>query len=116
MMWFTMNPYLPSDHAPITIELKPPFPCLETLLTRASDLGKHAAEYSFKVNDNKRLTKQPVKFNNVNSNKFLDNLTEQELPIHINEDVNYAALNLGNILYNCAHDSKISNNSEQVMQ
>ena len=33
------NESLPSDHAPIVIDFQPPSTCLDTLLTRASDLG-----------------------------------------------------------------------------
>ena len=101
-----LNNSLPSDHAPIAITLQPPSPCLENLMSRASDLGKHGAELISRVTPRNRLFKHPVKFQSIDRDMFLNKLDEQELPMIIDDNFNATALFVSNTLYDCAYSSR----------
>ncbi|CAL4124081.1 unnamed protein product, partial [Meganyctiphanes norvegica] len=97
---------LPSDHAPITITLQPPSPCLETLRSRACDLGKHGAECNFKIIPNNPLVKRPLQLHNVDCDMFVSKLNEQDTQININANVDLDASQLSNTLYDLAYTSR----------
>ena len=103
------NSSLPSDHAPITITLQPSEPCLDILMTRASDLGKHGAENSNSFTSKKIFTKRPVKLDSVDCALFLSKLNETDMP-DCTYDLNTAAIQLSSTLYECARASSSTAN------
>ena len=102
------NDSLPSDHAPIAVTIQPPSPCLENLMSRASDLGKHGAEWDATKSPGNRLSKRPIKLHNIDCDLFLSKLNEQNIPTSIADNLNSAALLISDTLYNCAHSSRSS--------
>ena len=82
------NSSLPSDHAPITVTLIPPEPCLDSLISRASDLGKHGAEIRNSLTSGRKLTKRTVKLESVDSALFVSKLNEIDVLDYTNNDIN----------------------------
>ena len=96
---------LPSDHAPVVMSLQVPSPCLDSVMARAGDLGKHGAECTHLLTDRQSLVKPPLMSNNINQTLFMSNITEVDLEMQIRDDVNVTASNLSEVLYRCARDS-----------
>ena len=101
---------LPSDHAPITMSLCAPAPCLDTLRARAEDLGKHGAVDNQSVVAANLLTKRPLRFSNLDSDMFLSKLGDQNPIVSNNNDMNTNAKQLSNVLYDIASACRIQDN------
>ena len=99
------NDLLPSDHAPIAIILQPPSVSLESVKLRASELGKHGAEYSDVSTTYNRLTKRSIQFQKIDIDVFLTKLSGHRMELGRNEDIDLSALRISNTLYDCASTS-----------
>ena len=99
---------LPSDHAPISVCIQPPVINRDLLLVTARRLGDHAALYT---SYNNHLVK-PVKFNRINVEHFLGELSRCDIPDCTDDDINADIIALTNCLYKCA--SKSSRQPNQV--
>ena len=97
------NLSLPSNHAPIVIEIKPHHINLYKLLERANMLGDICVG---QINYSKNLYKRPIKVHSINNHIFIDKLSQCEMPAE-SQDPETAIQQVCNTLYQCAKVSKI---------
>ena len=96
---------LPSDHAPISIDVKVPPISIDCLYKRACHLGGHASLISSEECD--PLVRRPIKFSQVINDTFLVNVNSLDVSNYENvNDVNNFAQNISNVLYECARSSR----------
>ncbi|MPC40446.1 hypothetical protein E2C01_034003 [Portunus trituberculatus] len=91
---------LPSDHAPISIEVNVPVISLDNF-TAARHLGAHAWFESLDLEHDSRV-RRPVGFTCTDRNLFTDNVHN----LDILTDINECAESLANTLYDCAKSSR----------
>lgn len=94
---------LPSDHAPITVSIANPGTHVDTLLARADFLGDHAVLYGSATKC--KVARKPVKFINIDRNKFVANIACTDMPM-VNDDINIFAQNVSDVLYGCVDNSR----------
>ncbi|XP_063888609.1 uncharacterized protein LOC135115608 [Scylla paramamosain] len=99
---------LPSDHAPISVTLQPPSPCLETLKLRSFELGKHGAEINVIdiVKNRQSISKRPIRYQNINYELFVSKLNEIDLHTQCSDDIDVTASTITETLYECGSASK----------
>ena len=107
---------LPSDHAPIMITLKPPTMYLESLLSRARDLGEHGAEFSTLVNSKNIFTKRPIKFSHIDVDKFSRELSEHVIDNNLDGNIDTTIMHVSETLYNCALKSRLCENTNERLE
>ena len=93
---------LPSDHAPLFINIEPQHVNLNNLLERANMLGDHCVGQG---SSGKSMYKRPIKFNTVDKHMFLDKLSQCEMPEDY-QDHESAIQQVSNTWYLCADASK----------
>ena len=109
---------LPSDHAPISFDIKLPKFNLDNLMKRASNLGGHG---SLMVKTAQvKLVNRPIKFKQIDQEKFLNNIPNVTMPI-LSNDVNILSTDISQTLYDCVRSCSNSsdvgcNVSEQIIQ
>ena len=89
---------LPSDHAPIAIEIKQPHINLNKLIERANMLGDICVG---QMNNGKNLCKRPIKVHSISNRTFLEKLSQCEMPGEM-QDPEAAIQQVCNNLYQCA--------------
>ena len=90
--------WLPSDHAPISIELQLPKINLEIMLSRASNLGGHG---SLMVKTAQvKLVNKPIKIKQIDQETFLNIIPNVTMPI-LSNDVNTLSTDISQTLYDC---------------
>lgn len=94
---------LPSDHAPITLQMKLPDVNLENLSTRANSLGAQAVDGEASAQRRGRV--KPVKIGDINERMFLNKLQRVEGTLEAN-DLDEFAKNVTDTLYRCACASR----------
>ena len=97
--------WLPSDHAPISIELQLPKINLEIMLSRASNLGGHGSLMGKVVQE--RMANRPIGYRQIDLSKFSSAIGSVSTP-EFNNDVNLMADNISNSLYNIVSSSRMS--------
>ena len=97
--------WLPSDHAPISIELQLPKINLEIMLSRASNLGGHGSLMGKVVQE--RLANRPIGYRQIDLSKFSNAIGSASTP-EFNNNVNQMADNISNSLYNIVSSSRMS--------
>ena len=98
--------WLPSDHAPISIELQLPKINLEIMLSRASNLGGHGSLMGKVAPE--RMANRPIGYRQIDLSKFSDSIGSASTP-EFNNNVNLMADNISNSLYNIVSSSRMSN-------
>ena len=101
--------WLPSNHAPISIDLKLPKVNLDLLLTRAENLGGHGSLMGQTARE--RTVNRPVRFDHVNTSVFSDMLRDITIP-EVNNNIDLMANNISETIYNCVRSCS-KTNSEQ---
>ena len=101
---------LPSNHAPISLNVHPSKSDVSSLYSRAKYLGDHATMYT-STNISNALNKRPIKFNQINVERFCSNLLRQELPYFNHDNIGEYADSVSNILYKCSQASRIRDTS-----
>ena len=95
---------LPSDHAPISIDVKVPPISIDCLYKRVCHLGSHVSLISSEEHD--PLVCRPIMFSQVIHDTFLVNVNSLDVSDYENvNDVNNFAQNISNVLYECARSS-----------
>ena len=99
--------WLPSDHAPISFDIKLPKFNLDNLMKRASVLGGHG---SLMVKTAQvKLVNRPIKFKQIDQEKFLNIIPNVTMPI-LSNDVNTLSTDISQTLYDCVRSC--SNSSD----
>ena len=91
--------WLPSDHAPISLELSIPKPSLECLLDRASSLGGHVTFTGQQCHV--RKVNRPVKLDNIATREFSNCILNFPAP-SANNNIDTFASKISDTLYKCA--------------
>ena len=107
---------LPSDHAPISVNMHPPRVDFMSLGRRALLLGDHATLHNRQ--NNTVDVKRPVRITNIKWDQFRQALSRQRLPVMSN-NVDFYADSVSNTLYSCVEASRcqaIIDNSEQNLE
>ena len=107
------NPPLPSDHAPITVSLKPPSIDRRALLKRSEELGDHAALYPSTTKNN--LVKRSIKASDIDVESFVSALTDtavHPLSGDVDTDVRY----ITELIRECAESRNDIEQDHQTMQ
>ena len=99
--------WLPSNHAPISINLKCPKVNLDLLLTRAENLGGHGSLFGRETC--KQTVNRPVKYEQVDISAFSDMIGNIPIPIINNNDVNTIANDISESIYNCVRSCSSRN-------
>ncbi|XP_045124370.1 uncharacterized protein LOC123512192 [Portunus trituberculatus] len=100
---------LPSDHAPISVSLKPPSFNMNSLYDRACELGAHAALIS---PSHSRLVEKPIKFDSIDPEMFSAVLSLHDPPSS-DDSVEAMTRNIRDTLYKCAGESRVGNQTPQ---
>ena len=98
---------LPSDHAPITLNLARTGVDLDGLFSRATMLGDHAVLYG---SSKKNMTRKPLKFVNIDKDLFVNNISQRDTSF-LNEcvDISECEKSIVDTLYDCAQESTQGN-------
>ena len=91
--------WLPSNHAPISVNIKLPKVNLDILLARAEYLGGHASLMGHDFQD--RLTNRPIRYEHIDISAFSNMIGDIPLPLVDNNDANLLADNISRTLYDC---------------
>ena len=100
--------WLPSNHAPISINVKLPNVNLELLLSRAEHLGGHGS-LTGRGGAQERMGNRPVRYEQIDVPIFLNKIRDIPIPINYTNDVNELANNISKILYDCGSSCTIKN-------
>ena len=92
--------WLPSDHAPISIDLKSTRFNTEIMLLRATNLGGHGSLMGQANHD--RIGNRPIRYEQINVNEFSNNMTNLPMPNIDNTNVNTIVSDISNVLYEYA--------------
>ena len=98
--------WLPSDHAPISIDLKSTRFNTESMLLRATNLGGHGSLMGQVSHD--RIGNRPIRYEQINVNEFSNNMTNLPMPNIDNTNVNTIVSDISNVLYEYASSCRIS--------
>lgn len=98
--------FLPSDHAPVSLEVVSRGVVMSHLYQRAGQLGEHWSWGSSVDND--RKVRKPIRFESIDKNLFLSNLSEMDLRCDKPDDVHAIALRVSESLYLSAASSRAS--------
>ena len=93
---------LPSDHAPVAINIEPQHVDLNNLLERAKMLADHCVGQG---SSGKSVCKRPIKFNTIDKRMFLDKLSQCEMPEDY-QDHESAIQQVSSTWYHCADASR----------
>ena len=99
---------LPSDHAPISFDMKMN-KNLNSIYDRAAALGDHDACYS---SQKPTMAKKTIRYKQMDSTSFLDKLAQQRPP-DLDENIERTVENMSNILYESAKTSQITSTRNQ---
>ena len=91
--------WLPSNHAPVSINLKLPKVNLDLLLTRAENLGGHGCLMGQKTQN--RAANRPIRYEQIDVPAFSNIIRDISIPINDINDVNSLANGISETLYNC---------------
>ena len=100
-VWQDMT--LPSDHAPISVNMCPPQVDLMSLGRRANVLGDHATLHN--QQSNSVGVRRPFKFTSINSDLFCRVLSQRGMP-QLRDGVDSYADSVSNVLYSCIEASR----------
>ena len=94
--------FLPSDHAPVSLEMRLPAVNLAALCERAGMLGGHSSL----MGEGRRggCLRRPVGFNSINHDLFKNSIPASDMLYDI-DDVNIFNINITDALYKCAKES-----------
>ena len=99
---------LPSDHAPISIDLKIPDISLDAIYSRACQLGGHASLVSHEESHLK--VRRPVKFSSIDPDAFFTAMNDLDVSDYERfNDVDVFAQNMSDALYESAKSSRLVN-------
>lgn len=94
--------FLPSDHAPVSLELSLPGNDIDRLVVRAGHLGE---QYVPSLAPQRKLTKKPVKWCSIDRDVFVEKLSSITLDnnfVYVNDVSN----NVVEVIYECSQASK----------
>ena len=100
---------LPSDHAPISLQINVNSFSPQYLLSRASLLGGHNSFLGRK--EHKWLDRKPIRFNEINAETFSDHISDMDIDVTDNS-IDNLANNVSEVLYKCAEMSRIRTRRE----
>ena len=95
---------LSSDHAPISVELKLSEVNLDCLISRAQNLGGHGSLVGQTAYD--RLVNRPIGFNQIDPDRFHNNILNVPIPIAYESDVNILSNDISQLLYDTVNSSR----------
>ena len=99
--------WLPSNHAPISINLKCPKVNLDLLHTRAEYLGGHGSLMGRVALE--QTVNRPVRYGQVDVSAFSDMIGSITIPVINNTDVNVFASDISESIYNCVRSCSSRN-------
>ena len=99
------NDWLPSDHAPISIDLTYNRFNINCISSRASNLGGHGSLMGQSVNAH--IGNKPIRFNQIDVEIFSNKILNSPLPSLDNIDVNTIASDFADTLYNHVKSSSL---------
>ena len=99
--------WLPSDHAPISIELKLPEFSMDYLLLRAGYLGGHGSLMGQAAQE--RMVNRSIRYHQINLEDFSNTINNMPIPNPPYNDVNLLAFEISESLYRCVNSCSINN-------
>lgn len=94
---------LPSDHAPVTLEVRLPSVNIAALDTRVSMLGSYGSLTEWQGRGGRQ--RRPVGFRSLNTDLFINSIPDTEILYDLS-DVNAFSNNITDTLYRCAEESR----------
>lgn len=94
--------FLPSDHAPVSLQLSVPDIDISDLFNRACQLGEHAI---LKHSNHNAFVKKPINWPRIDQEAFVDNISNTNVDTNVS-DVNEFAKNVAEVLYECSQASQ----------
>ena len=101
--------WLPSDHAPISIDLKVSEVNMDCVLERANNLGGHGSMLGQAAHG--RMVNRPVRYEHIDRDKFANAIDNITLPDFSNNDVNLLVYDISNSLYDCVNSCSNANST-----
>ena len=101
--------WLPSDHAPISVDLKPCRFNIDRILLRASCLGGHGALMGQHNHD--YIGNRPIRFGQINLNEFSNTINNTPVPNIDYSNINTMVSDISNMLYEYANNCRISDSN-----
>ena len=94
--------FLPSDHAPISLQFSVSDININDLYNRACQLGEHAI---LKHSNQNTFINKPIRWTRIDEEAFVDNISNVNVDTNVS-DVNELAKNVADVLYECSQASQ----------
>ena len=104
--------WLPSDHAPISIELNIPETNMDSLLLRANNLGGHGSLMGQSAHV--QIMNRPISFSQIDLHCFTNTIQNSPMLDTDNSDVNIMACDISKSLYEYVNSSRTNATSTQI--